>query len=109
MKWKKGACLLTAVLISVSNVSYAEEADNNAGTIGDFETESGVETPQDDADNDTQDIGREEGQNNETEPFESQEDSSVSDNERVIWGRGRGITSATLESDDDQFSTLPVI
>lgn len=116
MKWKKGACLLTALLLGVSNISYAEEVDNISGMNESVEegtdhvdsednANQNNDTDSQDAEDDSSPNGGEDGVSEVTDPAENSP--LDDDNKRVIWGRGRGITPATLESDADRFGMLP--
>lgn len=136
MKWKKGAYLLTALLISVSNVTYAEEPDNSQETYEESETgQEDVQDPkQEMQENENPPHGDETGQQagepeaeppieesqsesqqseepkaeeaKEEQQEEEQADTEEDQKDYVIWGRGRGITPATLKSDHDQFAAI---
>lgn len=108
MKWKKGACLLAVLLLSVPNISYAEEADDYTDTGAQQEAEQ--EPGQDVTGETNSDISQEDGQNieqeDETNTEQEEEQSPAEDSDYVIWGKGRGITPSTLNSEQDRFSAI---
>ncbi|CUX29171.1 BNR repeat-containing protein [Clostridium sp. C105KSO13] len=115
MKWKKVSGLLMAMLLSVSNVSYAED-------IGDIEIpEQGTELQDSEQQAPQEQQSPEEQQPPEEQqtpdeqlmPDESQDAGQAivqteegDSEEKVIWGMGRGITPQTQDSDEDQFTSI---
>ncbi len=117
MKWKKGICLLTVLLLSISTVSYAEEELESGGTNEVQEpaevTNTEENTELTNAENDAQDSGETTNEEPDTGDSASQEASDQKENEeqisqnqeRIIWGTGSGITAQTQGSESDQFGT----
>ncbi|PWJ48354.1 BNR repeat-containing protein [Faecalicatena contorta] len=127
MKWKKGICLLAAMLVSVSNISYAEDIENSTETYEDGTTGIGMDEGQ----NSEQDASQNLEQNAGQDPSQSTEQSAAQntgqsteqnagqsleqdipqsmeqdEREYVVWGQGKGITPETLDSRDDQFAPV---
>lgn len=125
MKMKRTACLLAALALSVSNISYAEEAGNQT-EAADNQAEA-KDNQSEAADNQTEAAGSQtEAPKNQTKPADNQAEASdnqaepqpgnqtgpknqekqTNGNERVVWGQGSGITPYTVGSEQDQFAPV---
>jgi hypothetical protein len=126
MKWKKVSGLLLAMLLSVSNVSYAEDIENTEETYESEILENlGNEGKEEEQIPEQSTDGQEKGHI----PEERQDRGGVSEEPKgitqtleehqgtgqtedqdssaeIVWGMGRGITSQTQNSENDQFAPI---